>query len=382
MIDQEAFEILRQLPKLPFGKLLTPDPVSELSAEPPVFTYSLAQNFNLQTYRQSLISATSAITQLTLSEDIKKLYLEKLDELELRAKVIEAVQKNDDKKVTEAANNLFQFEKFAAQDQLTVLAQEFEEHLARAQRQEVHRHKEKIDAKKFLLMARERLQTYGITNWRVRRSRRPLVQTGHGKLTQSPILRIPNTLRISRVRAKRLLAHEIDVHILRAHNGEQSQLLLLGRGLAGYTNFEEGLALYLQHAEDKVDRKLRPGFWPSWTIALLKEHGWSKTYTTLSEARLALYQATGETEAEQKTKAAVESLLLRATRGITEPAEPGVFFARDHIYRSGYDEVKDFVEKNGLAAIDELFVGKISLEHLPIVKKLGLKPNQLPFVLR
>lgn len=377
MIDQEAFEILQQLPKLPFGKLVTPDPAGELSAEPPTFTYSLAQRFDVGKYRSALNEARHKIADLTMSQEVQKLYAKKLDELGLRADIVEAIQQGNDKNVTELAAQLYQY---SAQNQLPAFEQEFNEHLARATRKEIHRHRDRVDARMFLLMARERLANYGIANWRVRLSRRPVVQTGHAKLSQSPILRIPKTLCVSKARAKRLLIHEIDVHVLRAHNGAQSPLLLLGRGLAGYANLEEGLAIYLQHINDKVSRQLRPGFWQSWTIALLQEHGWATTYTTLHKARLALYSATNETDAETKTKIAVENLLLRATRGITRPVA-GVFFARDHVYRTGYEEIKNFVEKNGLTAIEDLFVGKIGLEHLSVVKELNVKPAILPVVL-
>ena len=418
-LDEQAFAILHRLPKLPFGQLLTPDSakatpdtpdsIATLSATAPLFSYSKAQAFDLDHYRTALSSARQDIDALTLNDTVRQLYDEKLSELELRADIVEAVKLGDDRAVTELSTKLYQtpldrsFPRtfFSRQSQkvrgqgrlatsLDEYSNEFNEHLARARSNEVHRHSERVDARAFVAMAKERLHSYGITNWRVLLSNRPLVQTGHAKLSQAPILRVPKNLKISKARARRLLTHEIDVHVLRGSNGAHSPLRLLERGLAGYTTTEEGLAIYLQHLDDKAAKKLLPGFWQAWTIALLNESGWSHAYATLYQAQLELGRALNansknqleDAELEKRAQEAVRSLLLRTNRGITKPGAAGLFFARDQIYRTGYEMIKNHVETFGIKTLAELFVGKIALSHLAAIKQLELKPHRIPSALR
>ncbi len=357
-IDAPLFTLLNKLPKLPLGKLLA----------------SLGHSYPTQRYGEALVVAQERLATEDVPEVIKQLYREKFSELMLRVSLIEASSQGDDAQVTALSKKLYGEPAFRAKD----LEQEFADLLSRAREQKVHHHTRRITARDFVKLAKERLVQQNITDWRVRLSRRPRIHIGHGKLTQSPILRIPKSLNVTRARARRLLAHEIEVHALRTANGHDSPLLLLGRGLAGYTNLEEGLALYIARLSDKIPQKTKPGLWQAWTVALLNERGLLEAKTILMEARRKLYEALHISEATTQAQEVVQQLIQRATRGLSNPGPAGLVFVRDHVYRTGYERVKFFVQTNGLEALASLFVGKIDLPHLPIIHNLKLSPSRLP----
>ena len=222
------------------------------------------------------------------------------------------------------------------------------------------------------------LKHYRVDSWQVKLSFRKRLLCSHDSKVVSVVLRVPKKLSISRERARRLIAHEIEVHTLRRLNGTNSPLHILKRGLAVYSKTEKGLALYHQHRND-INRKHLPGFWDAWASSLMYVSGFAATYERLFKAQFESRQTQGEEDARKQAKQTAWNLCVRASRGISKPGAPGIGYFRDHIYRHGYIEVAAAVKKSGADTIlPQLFVGKVGLANLSTLRKLNLKPGRLP----
>jgi len=61
------------------------------------------------------------------------------------------------------------------------------------------------------------------------------------------------------------------------------------------------------------------------------------------------------------------NLTLRSKRGLTNTALPGAF-TKDHLYLKGFLKVKEFADSGG--DMKKLYVGKIGIEHVPLLRYL------------
>lgn len=364
-IDAQLFAELDALPALPFARLVRQDLASLsrskaaffASGELPHFTYSKADAFDGATYIRNFTDFKSRLPAFDAPDDVRELYTAKIDELLTRANLVRAIQDRDDERVTSLAVTLFDTPLQSADD----LNKEFEAILSKAHI--FRRHQTKVDAEAFAEMTRRLFAAYHMDAWKIRLTKRSSVSIGRA------IVRIPRNLAISRARAARLLTHEVEVHALRTANGERSPLQLLGRGLANYTQTEEGLAIFFQNklrSQDATD----PGFWDAWTVALTQKLGFADVFTALASARHKLNKALGVEDAETQAQDAAWRLCVRAYRGITHPGAPGLGFIRDHVYRSGLITVRKTL-RNNPDALPFLFAGHASVEHLPILKSLA-----------
>jgi len=153
---------------------------------------------------------------------------------------------------------------------------------------------------------------------------------------------------------KRLVVHEVGVHVTRAANGFEQPLQIFGIGLPGYMSTGEGMALYFEKltgtSSDEVMRN-----YAGRVVAvdsLCNNLDFRQTFE-----RLKTYKFTDD-----------------QAWGLTVRGHRGGGFVKDHIYLKGYLEVKDFAKKDG--DFKNLYVGKVGIKDLPLIKKL-LKENFL-----
>lgn len=191
---------------------------------------------------------------------------------------------------------------------------------------------------------RAALDVRGLTDWRIERdpvmSARVLVDSA------KRLLRLNPGAWFRELDLRTLVAHEIDVHALRARNGAAQPLHLFQDGLAGTLLTEEGLALC---AELRVGG-LGAGFLDRQqlfldAVALAHEAGFRDVYTALL-ARVPPSVAWG--------------LTLRVKRGLAQPGLPGVY-AKDTVYARGFRAVHAWLAAGGDVA--RLYVGKVGLAH-------------------
>lgn len=379
-LDNNLFERLSSLPRFPFYGLVrqNTDDIERAKIEflktgkSPVFTYARAKQFNVQSYRNDLNALQDDLGSLSSDKIIVELYRQKLDELGTRLALVEAIQHADDKTVTTYSANLFGQVRQSVEE----LESEFKEMLIHSKT--FHDHSKKINAEIFVRAARELLDYYGMTEWKLKVKNRPSIKVARTRKGKPPSIYVPLNLDVSKARAARLLTHEIEVHALRTYNGENSPLALLGRGLDRYLATDEGLAVYFQQKLTEHNHKHAPGFWDAWTTVLTQNGNFIDTFNTIAKARTSLLRARGVKNAEKKGRDAAWRLCVRAYRGITNTETHGVGFLRDHIYRSGLDMVRAKIAENGESVMNTLFLGNIGLQHIQEIQSMDFPTARLP----
>jgi hypothetical protein len=378
--DEELFRAMSELPVLPFYGLVkqNKEDLEEKkqtfikTGESPTFSYSRADAYNVSAYLDALTIFETKIPDLSDHQTLIELYQRKCVELRKRAQLIEAIQHQNGQLVTSLSKELFTTPKQNADE----LENEFKAMLKDADT--FFEHTKPIDSKKFLAYAKKLLSYYKLNNWRVELYKGSSVKINHGSTTLNPIIRIPKQLQISKSRAARLLTHEIEIHALRTQNGIESPLHLLRKGLDGYLLTEEGLASYFQQQVSAKPRKYASGFWDAWTVALTQTGNFQQTFTTIFNAKLALAEKANKDNALQIAQDAAWRLCLRVYRGIANTNQTGVGFMRDHIYRSGYLEIKEAIETQGKQIIPTLFAGNMGLHHIQKMQKLVISTKKIP----
>lgn len=378
-MDNELFERLQSLPVLPFHRAIRQDEKTLAkkreaffsSSIIPSFSYPRAHEIDTRNFLRALQDYEYWLEKHDTHPVIKHLYRKKVKELRTRAWLMRAICRQDDQLITELSKDLFGPIRQSPES----LAKEFNKMLSNADR---FTPKEKVvDADQFMKLARKTLDHYGMTNWRLELTDAASISIGHGFRASDPVIRIPKTLHVSKARAARLLTHEIEVHALRTHNGYQSPIHLLARGLDRYVQTEEGLATYFQEKLSDKPRKHAPGFWDAWTISLTQIMGFEDVFETIAQAKAQLNRAIGYSRPRAKAEDSAWRLCVRTYRAISNPSQPGVGFWRDHIYRSGNQLIHE-VAKKYPDSIEKLFVGNIGIQHLPDIAELELPQPKTP----
>lgn len=190
----------------------------------------------------------------------------------------------------------------------------------------------------------EALHERGLSHWRVEldsvMAARVLVDSA------KQVLRVNQSARFRKTDAAKLIAHEIDVHAMRAQNGQRQSLLLFATGLPGSLETEEGLALYAEECVGAAS----PG--NSWRQGLVVQAvSWAETMG---------FRELFERLAEQGGKPLAWGIALRVKRGLRHPEHPGVY-GKDIVYFRGLRTVRDWLRSGG--ELSELYVGKVGVHH-------------------
>lgn len=172
-----------------------------------------------------------------------------------------------------------------------------------------------------------------------------------GLLVAGSDLLIGNQTRINRHRAKALLQHEVGTHLVTYFNGASQPLHLLQVGLAGYDAMQEGLAVLSEFLVGGLTvGRLRTLAARVIAVDLMIQ---GKRFTEVFS------QLVDEFGFEPKT---AYTIALRVFRG------GGL--TKDSLYLKGLVQILDYLAKGG--DIEPLLVGKIAVEHIPIVQELLL----------
>jgi hypothetical protein len=150
--------------------------------------------------------------------------------------------------------------------------------------------------------------------------------------------------------ARRLVAHEVFGHLVVAANARAQPLRLLQIGLAGSFIDQEGVSLYLEAALGLMENE-RLRTLAARVIATRCLHAGA----SFGETARHLYADFGLSS---------EAAILT-----TERAYRGGGVARDAGYLAGFLRVRAAIAA-GQATLDELRRGRVSLEHLPALRKL------------
>jgi len=147
---------------------------------------------------------------------------------------------------------------------------------------------------------------------------------------------------------KKLIIHEIKGHVYRALNGNMQPLKIFVSGLPNYISTEEGIATYLEEKYGLLDIQSK------------------KRYALRVMAVDLVYKGADFRECFEKVSEYEEDrdYCWETTYRVFR----GGGYLKDHIYLEGYLKVKKFIQNGG--NLNDLYIGKVGLEHLPIVEEL------------
>ncbi|PIQ78324.1 hypothetical protein COV81_05070 [Candidatus Peregrinibacteria bacterium CG11_big_fil_rev_8_21_14_0_20_41_10] len=220
-------------------------------------------------------------------------------------------------------------------------------------------HPATITAKKAKEIFEETLASYGLTQWNIKF--KPNMH-GNCSVSKGNAIFIRTGAKFSEQKLKKLIAHEIETHILTNENGRKQPYRIFQVGTANYLKTQEGLAVYNQ--ENAVNAKYN--FWGVGTFLatyLAEHHSFSETYERLIKLGIGKKRALTMTA---KTK-----------RGIEDTSQPGAF-TKGYMYFMGAVQIEEFVLAGGNLA--DLYVGKIDIESIDLINTISNlnKPYYLP----
>ncbi len=196
------------------------------------------------------------------------------------------------------------------------------------------------------LALEQALRARGLDAWSVvedpAMSARVLVDATHAEVRVAPHARFCHR------DLRGLVAHEIDVHVARAHNGARQPLRLFATGLHGAGFVEEGLAMMAEARVGTLTRRtLRLQGHVARAVHLAREVGFRDLYEAL---------------AQDLPASSAWSIALRVKRGLADPAAPGAY-AKDVVYLEGYRRVRAHLrDDEELPRLRALYVGKVGID--------------------
>ncbi|MDE0297577.1 MAG: flavohemoglobin expression-modulating QEGLA motif protein [Candidatus Poribacteria bacterium] len=182
-----------------------------------------------------------------------------------------------------------------------------------------------------------------------------------GLMVSRSDLLIGKNLKVPASRVEALIQHEVGTHVLTYFNGRAQPFRLLYSGLAGYEEMQEGIAVLAEYLVGGLSPpRLR-------TLAarviavqrLIEGATFIDTFRHLNEVC-------------RFTQSAAFTISMRIYRGGG--------FPKDAIYLRGLVRLLDYLKQK--RPLEPLFVGKIALEHIPIIRELQLRKVLTPPLLR
>jgi hypothetical protein len=199
------------------------------------------------------------------------------------------------------------------------------------------------------------LEVHGLSHWEVKLKQGVIARCTIGKHNR---LLIKKGEMFSAMDVEKLVAHEIETHIFCSENGKLQPYQIFQRGFSNYLKTQEGLAVYNQVlATGDKSRNATVGILAvEWGKAI----GFSELFNRLLD-----HLDRGE----------AWRMAVKVKRGLGDTGKPGAFY-KNALYFWGWKEVESYLDQGG--DYEDLYMGKIALEHLELIKKLdGLVKSRL-----
>ena len=207
---------------------------------------------------------------------------------------------------------------------------------------------ENLDSAAVRRIFENELQAYGL-EWEVR----PFLEGGAKLAVNSTRgeVYVDLSARFSENSIKRYLYHEIRTHVFRAENGKRQPLTIFLSGFPGYSETEEGLAVYNEYANGLLDPETLRKYSARVIAASMVPHA---SFSEIFEEMLRYFPPEKAYTITQRVK-----------RGMIDTSLPGGY-TKDYIYLSGFLKVRDFLQTQSskTAALKVLYCGKIGIEKL------------------
>lgn len=227
-----------------------------------------------------------------------------------------------------------------------------------------------LSAEEVKIIFEKTLYEAGLKTWRVRLTDGLVSACSVGK---RKTIFVRKTARFTLSRVHRLIAHEIETHLFTAENGKFQPYKIFQRGLPGYLETQEGLALFMEikkmnltnvsHWEEFLSSpSVREYVYPAallfWNILVAEQGSFRDTYEELRSRGIG--------------KGRAFRYAVRVKRGLSDTAQKGAF-PKDFIYLSGLKKIFEFMNSKG--DFQKLYLGKVSLQTLPFLSSIqGLVP--------
>lgn len=281
---------------------------------------------------------------------LSKLFEEKIDEIEGKIKLLEAIGTD---RFGKRSKDLFGVPGedllLAAKEKLDSKPKHFEKTGEVFDFEDAVREFEKV------------FKDYGLDKWKVKVKKDMVADCLAGKKNA---LFVREGAEFEEDRLRMLIAHEIETHILTAENGKNQSYGLFNRGFANYLETQEGLAIWNQEQvlPYDVEKNYRSAILV-FVVDFARKHGFAETFDYCKKIGM------NDDRAFQTT--------LKVKRGLEDSGQAGAF-TKDMVYFSGYLQVKDFVANGG--EMEDLYYGKYNLRDLQRVKEVPhlRKPKVLP----
>jgi uncharacterized protein (TIGR02421 family) len=182
-----------------------------------------------------------------------------------------------------------------------------------------------------------------------------------GLMVSNGNLMVGESTRIPASRVEALIQHEIGTHVLTSVNGKAQPLKLLSSGLAGYDEFQEGLAVLAEYLCGGITAS-RMRLLAARVLAVRLMLSGATFIDTFRALSLDL------------------SLDQRSAFVATMRVFRGGGFTKDATYLRGLIRLIDYLRKDG--DLDTLFVGKIAEKHVPVIRELRWRDILKPPLLR
>lgn len=207
----------------------------------------------------------------------------------------------------------------------------------------------KVNAQKFAEMARKEYEYYHAIYPEFSSSATVRDDINQGLMVSQGQLLIGQGTSIPKNRAEALLQHEVGTHVLTYCNGMAQPLRQLYCGLAGYDEFQEGIAVLAEYLVGGLTA-------PRLRVLAVRVVGVDAMLEGASFVDV--YRMLHEDYAFTK----------RSSFTITTRIFRGGGFSKDAVYLRGFHRVLDYLRDGGDARL--LYVGKLAAHHVSIVREL------------
>ena len=181
-----------------------------------------------------------------------------------------------------------------------------------------------------------------------------------GLMVSSGNLFVGKRLKVAESRVEALIQHEVGTHVLTYVNGRSQPLKQLYRGLAGYDELQEGLAVLSEYLVG----------------------GLSSPRFRLLAGRVIAARGLIEGASFVETFRELNSRYGFASRSayiITSRIYRSGGFTKDAVYLRGLINLLDYIREGG--KLEPLFVGKISIKNIPLINELQYRKVLKPAIL-
>lgn len=205
-----------------------------------------------------------------------------------------------------------------------------------------------LDAEGFLELAEAEIERYRETNPDID-IHAEIRHDSTGIMVSDNVLLIGPESKVALPRADALIQHEIGTHLVTQVNGSHQPLIVLGTGLAGYDETQEGLAVLAEIAAGA----LTTGRMRQLAGRVLTVHAMVEGATFVE-----CWQQLVDAGFPRRGAFTTTMRVFRAG-GLT----------KDAIYLRGLLDLLEHLARGG--SLDALFLGKFSLQDLPLVEELN-----------